>query len=74
MVWEHKIVVVIMATGLFELGKPKCERYVPDAGETMTFAGITLTLKSQQQAKGYLKNFVSLVKDGRHIAINAVMP
>lgn len=61
MVWEQNCVAIVMATGLQENGKRKCERYWPhDLGMTEQFGFIDVTLESSQQLQGYMKNILSL--------------
>ncbi len=45
MIWESNAATIIMATGLLEKGKTKCERYWPaevDGKTAMTFGDISV--------------------------------
>ena len=54
MVWENNVTCVVMATGLLEGGKQKCERYWPEEFSEQQYAGIRVEWMAAEKKPGYL--------------------
>uniref|UniRef100_A0A2C9LN21 Uncharacterized protein n=1 Tax=Biomphalaria glabrata TaxID=6526 RepID=A0A2C9LN21_BIOGL len=61
MLWEQKVEKVVMLTNLIEEGKPKCDKYWPDSGNT-AFGEITVKLKDTQILADYVIRKIELEK------------
>eukprot|EP01147_Barroeca_monosierra_P010372 gene10372-2505_t len=56
LLWESRTAAIIMATGIVEKGRKKCERYWPaevDGKTSMTFGNISITALKEAKARGY---------------------
>ncbi|XP_065909372.1 tyrosine-protein phosphatase non-receptor type 12-like [Dysidea avara] len=49
MLWYHNIEIVVMACREVEMGKPKCEKYWADEGETREFGPISVTCIKEEK-------------------------
>uniref|UniRef100_A0A914W263 protein-tyrosine-phosphatase n=1 Tax=Plectus sambesii TaxID=2011161 RepID=A0A914W263_9BILA len=49
MILQHKIEQIVMLCNLIEDERVKCEKYWPDAGETMTYANTNITLLREEK-------------------------
>ncbi len=54
MVWEHKVTCIIMATGLVEGSKVKCERYWPQEFKEDTYGDVKVEWMAAEKQTGYL--------------------
>uniref|UniRef100_A0A8C2DYI9 protein-tyrosine-phosphatase n=1 Tax=Cyprinus carpio TaxID=7962 RepID=A0A8C2DYI9_CYPCA len=54
MIWEYKVMVIVMACREFEMGRKKCERYFPLFGdEPVTFGPFKISCESEQPRTDY---------------------
>ncbi|KAL0619742.1 Tyrosine-protein phosphatase non-receptor type 12, partial [Plecturocebus cupreus] len=54
MIWEYKVVIIVMACREFEMGRKKCERYWPLYGEDpITFAPFKISCEDEQARTDY---------------------
>ncbi|KAH0618945.1 hypothetical protein JD844_018519 [Phrynosoma platyrhinos] len=55
MIWEYKVLIVVMACMEFEMGKKKCERYWVDADESPLQLGpFTLICEAEEKRSDYV--------------------
>ncbi|NXN18449.1 PTN22 phosphatase, partial [Indicator maculatus] len=55
MIWEYKVLVVVMACMEFEMGKKKCERYWAEVAEPALHCGpFSITCEAEEQRNEYL--------------------
>lgn len=67
MIWESNASTIIMATGLIEKGKRKCERYWPaevDGHTSMQFGDIAVVSVKEVPAKGYIYTMLKATRGG----------
>ena len=62
MIWEHKVANIIMATGLEEGGKVKCERYWPEEFKEEQYGDILVEWMSAEKRESYLITRLRIVK------------
>ncbi|XP_038667463.1 tyrosine-protein phosphatase non-receptor type 12-like isoform X3 [Scyliorhinus canicula] len=54
MIWEYKVVIIVMACREFEMGRKKCERYWPSLGEAVLRLGeFRITCEAEQARNDY---------------------
>lgn len=64
--WENKVEIIIMTTGLLEKGKKKCERYWPaqdDGTAELVFGDIHIFNTSSVQHNGYIQSVLKVKRD-----------
>nr|XP_044994731.1 tyrosine-protein phosphatase non-receptor type 22 [Jaculus jaculus] len=55
MIWEHGVLIIVMACMEFEMGKKKCERYWVEAGETQLHLGpFSISWESENKKSDYI--------------------
>ncbi|KAM6104749.1 receptor-type tyrosine-protein phosphatase kappa-like [Pterocles gutturalis] len=62
MVWQEKISVIVMLTGLVEQNKTKCEQYWPE--QEQIYGDFTVTLNNTRTTTGLVTRIFSLQKTG----------
>ncbi|NWU70870.1 PTPRK phosphatase, partial [Pterocles burchelli] len=62
MVWQEKISVIVMLTGLVEQNKTKCEQYWPE--QEQVYGDFTVTLNNTRTTTGLVTRIFSLLKTG----------
>ncbi|XP_042593038.1 tyrosine-protein phosphatase non-receptor type 12-like isoform X2 [Cyprinus carpio] len=64
MIWEYKVMVIVMACREFEMGRKKCERYFPLFGdEPVTFGPFRISCESEQPRTDYFIRTLSVEFD-----------
>lgn len=54
MIWEYRILVIVMACMEFEMGKKKCERYWAEPGETqLQFGPFSISCEAEKKKSDY---------------------
>ncbi|XP_041058539.1 tyrosine-protein phosphatase non-receptor type 12-like isoform X2 [Carcharodon carcharias] len=54
MIWEYKVVIIVMACREFEMGRKKCERYWPSHGDAVLRLGeFQITCEAEQARTDY---------------------
>ncbi|XP_035307198.1 tyrosine-protein phosphatase non-receptor type 22 isoform X2 [Cricetulus griseus] len=55
MIWEYRILVIVMACMEFEMGKKKCERYWAEPGETqLQFGPFSIFCEAEKKKSDYI--------------------
>ncbi|XP_002715464.2 tyrosine-protein phosphatase non-receptor type 22 isoform X1 [Oryctolagus cuniculus] len=55
MVWEHSVLIIVMACMEFEMGKRKCERYWAEPGETQLLVGpFSVSCEAERRKSHYI--------------------
>ncbi|XP_051021891.1 tyrosine-protein phosphatase non-receptor type 22 [Acomys russatus] len=54
MIWEYRVLVIVMACMEFEMGKKKCERYWAEPGETpLQFGPFSISCEAEKKKSDY---------------------
>ncbi|XP_028611454.1 tyrosine-protein phosphatase non-receptor type 22 isoform X2 [Grammomys surdaster] len=54
MIWEYRVLVIVMACMEFEMGKKKCERYWAEPGETqLQFGPFSISCETEKKKSDY---------------------
>ncbi|XP_021489887.2 tyrosine-protein phosphatase non-receptor type 22 [Meriones unguiculatus] len=54
MIWEYRVLVIVMACMEFEMGKKKCERYWAELGETpLQFGPFSISCEAEKKKSDY---------------------
>ncbi|XP_036045869.1 tyrosine-protein phosphatase non-receptor type 22 [Onychomys torridus] len=55
MIWEYRVLVIVMACMEFEMGKKKCERYWAEPGETqLQFGPFSISCEAEKKKSDYI--------------------
>jgi len=54
MVWEQKVSLICMMTGLVERGRIKCHKYWPDEGQTQSFGLLSIKAIAETDEDGFM--------------------
>ncbi|XP_042322311.1 tyrosine-protein phosphatase non-receptor type 22 [Sceloporus undulatus] len=72
MIWEYKVLIVVMACMEFEMGKKKCERYWVDADESpLQLGSFTLFCEAEEKRSDYV---IRILKAKLNDSVSAGQP